>query len=354
MGSRLTSLNYWPHSPAIPGILKQPPEQGNEAMAEIQKPTDQNRPDDSKAGKPDSLNPERSVSGADVGKAEKQRVNKFTTFGQMTTVNEGDSLDDARARQSALDNPFTIDFGNGSAETSAGKQNAADQIIAGNPFADGLNAAKKEAEKLWHPDREHPDIRMSYIADLEAFQATGLAKYGVDPFIIAATIRNEVVFKEPTDQIQDTALKLNPRLVSMIDKSGNVSFGDAQMQRKHLERLVNSDDENGRPLYPQLRHLRGQPSDVLLNRSSAALLVGAYYQEIAQRLEQQQNPIPWYPGAHALEIKEKIVSLWSQGTPESRTEALIRGFNPGDGSRHVNHVREQLELIKNGPAKLFE
>lgn len=322
-------------------------------MAEIQKPSDQNRPDDSEAGKPDSLNPDRSVSGADVGKAEKQRVNKFITFGQMTTIRDGDSLDEARARQSALDNPFTIDFGDGSAETSQGKQS--DEVIAGNPFTDGLNTAKKEAEKLWHPDREHPDLRMNYMADLEAFQATGLAKYGIDPLIIAATIRNEVVFREHADNVQDEMVQKIPGVAAWLDKGHDWSVGDIQMRRSHMEMLINASDAQGKPQFPQLASLRGKDFTTYVpSRSEGAALVGAYFQDVAHRLDEGKTPTPWYDKAHAQQVAETMLSLWRSGKAEARTDSLIRSFNPGEGAKHVEHVREQMEQIRNGPAKLFE
>lgn len=74
--------------------------------------------------------------------------------------------------QFALDNPFTIDHSDGAAETSEGKQFSDDQVIAVNPFTDGLNAAKRNAEKLWHADREYPDIRMNFRVET-AYLSTG-------------------------------------------------------------------------------------------------------------------------------------------------------------------------------------
>lgn len=324
-------------------------------MAEIQKPSDQSRPDDSKAGKLDSLNPDRSVSGADVDKAEKKRVNKFTTFGQMTTVNDGDSLDEARSRQSALDNPFTIDYGDGTSENSVGKQYSTDEVVAGNPFIDGMNAAKKEAEKLWHPDLEHPDIRMNYIADLEAFQTTGLAKYGIDPLIISGTIRNEIAFREHADNIQDAMVHKHPVVAAWLDKEHNWSVGDIQMRRSHMEMLVNASDVHGTPLFPQLTSLKGKDfSAYVPTRAEGAALVGAYFQDVAHRLEKGEVPTPWYDKAHAEQVAETMLRLWRTRKPEARTDALIRSFNPGEGAKHVEQVREQMKHIRNGPAKLFE
>lgn len=324
-------------------------------MAEIQKPSDQNRPDDSKAGKLDALNPERGVSNADVGKAEKQRVNKFTTFGQMTTVNDSDCLDEARARQSALDNPLTIDFGDGNSVTSEGFKNAPDHVIAGNPFTDSLEFIKKTGEKIWHPDSEHPDIRMNYIADLEAFQATGLAKYGIDPLIIAATIRNEIVFREAIDGLQDELVQKHPMITAHIDGHRGWSVGDIQMRRSHMEMLINASDVHKQPLYPQLATLRGKDFESYVpSRGEGAALVGAYFQDVASRLDKGRIPTPWYDKAHTQQVAETMLNLWKTGKPVDRTEALIRSFNPGEGARHVEHVREQMKQIRSGPAKLFE
>lgn len=323
-------------------------------MAEIQKPSDQNRPDDSRAGKPDSLHPDRSVSGTDVGKAEKQRTTKFTTFGQMTTINDGESLVEARARQSALDNPLTIDFGDGTAVTSDGIQDAHDVVIAGNPFKDAQEFVKKTGENLWHPDSEHPDIRMNYMADLEAFQTTGLAKYGIDPLIISATIRNEIIFRKHSDNLQDRILKEHSDIANQADRNHSWTIGDIQMRRSHIERLISATDNAGNPRFPQLASLKEEGAIAALDRQKGALLVGVYFQDVATRLDHKEDPAPWYNLAHAAEIKSHIAALWQSGSADNKTEALIRSYNPGDGARHVEHVREQLKLIRNGPAKLFE
>jgi hypothetical protein len=82
-------------------------------MAEIQKPSDQFQNADAEAGKPDALDSDRKVSGNDMDKSEKLRTIKFSTVGKMSNLSEGDSLDETRARQSAPDNPLTIDLGNG-------------------------------------------------------------------------------------------------------------------------------------------------------------------------------------------------------------------------------------------------
>lgn len=326
-------------------------------MADIQKPSDEShRPSDDKAGKSEALNPERGVSGADVQKAESNRTNKFTTFGNMTTIKDGASLEESRAAQSAIqNNPFTIDMGDEGEVTSRGRQENRLEVLAGNPIEDAAKFAKTNVERLAHPDAEHPDTRMDYIADFESFKLSGLAKFGIDPLIISATIRNEIAFRKPTDNLQEELVKHNREFGGIIDSDHHWSVGTIQMQRRHIERLANAVNAHGDQLYPQLKDWKGIDfAHFVPSRQSGSLFVGAYFQDVAARLERGNEPVPWYPGAHTKEVQSRISSLWRQGTPESRTEALIRSYNPGDGTKHVEHVLEQMKQIRDGPGKLFE
>ncbi len=89
-----------------------------------------------------------------------------------------------------------------------------------------------------------------------------------------------------------------------------------------------------------------RPADVAMlseNKKNAALIVGAYFADVIDKLEKGEQPC-----AHGAtkEENETITKLWKTGTQEARQEALIRSFNPGDGKKHVENVLKHLAEIK--------
>lgn len=90
-----------------------------------------------------------------------------------------------------------------------------------------------------------------------------------------------------------------------------------------------------------------------LDPKYGAVLLGAYLQDVANRLQNGEDPIPTYDKAHKSQIIQTMRTLWTSGDPEKRTDALIRSYNPGDGQLHVDNVRQHLLEIKRNVGKLF-
>lgn len=170
--------------------------------------------------------------------------------------------------------------------------------------------------------------------------------------MIAAITRNEIAHRKLLiDDSQDSQVKVFGKALGA--KSERVSIGNQQMQSVNIERLLKALDSEGKPLYPQLQGLKNDAERMALDPKYGALLLGAYLQDVATRLENGEDPIPTYNGAHRSEILQKIRTLWASGDPENRTDALIRSYNPGDGQVHVDNVRRHLREIKTNVGKLF-
>lgn len=117
------------------------------------------------------------------------------------------------------------------------------------------------------------------------------------------------------------------------------------MQPINIERLVNAKDSQGKPLYPQLEGLKIDAERKALDPKYGAVLLGAYLQDVANRLQNGEAPIPTYDKAHKSQIIQTMRTLWTSGDPEKRTDALIRSYNPGEGQLHVDNVRQHRSNV---------
>lgn len=78
------------------------------------------------------------------------------------------------------------------------------------------------------------------------------------------------------------------------------------------------------------------------NKKNAALITAAYFANVIEKLETGQ------PACENTSKKnnDRIAELWKANTPESRTEALIRSYNPGNGDKHVHNVLNHMKEVK--------
>lgn len=249
----------------------------------------------------------------------------------------------------AVQSSFGIDFGDGRILTAKGptqdKKNS-------NWFGDIGGAVKEGAKALFCPDKGHEDSKMQYLHDFNAFYTTNLSRFGIDPFIIAGLTRNEIEHRK--SMIDDSQEEQVRRFGNVVLGDGDkTSIGNQQMQTRHIRRLVEAKGSDGQFLYPQLAELRKDPLRKALDPKFGAVVLGAYLQDVASRLEKGTDPVPWYDGAHKEEVKETMKKLWSSGDPAKRTDALIRSYNAGAGQIHVNNVRRHMKIINEGAGKLF-
>ncbi len=253
----------------------------------------------------------------------------------------------------AIQSSFGIDFGDGQILTAKGIEEKKQTDFRFDQWLRGVESTIKETVQLFfYPDKGHEDERMHYMDDFNAFYTTDLSRFKINPFIIAALTRNEIEHRKVgVDDLQETQVR---SLGYPIDlHPDKVSIGNQQIKIEHIRRLVNAKNASGEWQFPQLEVLRKSPEKLALEPANGALLLGAYVQDVALRLERGEDPVPWYDKAHKTEIIKTIKELWSSQDPEKRTNALIRSYNPGDGQKHVDNVRGHLKVIENSIGKLF-
>jgi hypothetical protein len=205
----------------------------------------------------------------------------------------------------------------------------------------------KLKNKFEHPGRNNPDAAVDYPAAKEAYQRFDLEKYGVDKALIPGIIRNEQYWLGPKDRVPDFFAEERPFLMPLKDRSWSV--GPAQIQVRIMEELVEKYQDKLPEFKPskqvvrlggmELAQREADTAMLSFDNKNAALITGAYFANVIDRLEQGKPPCPYSPDKDNAKIRE----LWKQGSPESKQEALIRSFNPGS-DEHVknvlNHVRE--------------
>lgn len=248
---------------------------------------------------------------------------------------------------------FGIDFGDGQILTAKGVEEKEQIGFHPDKWLKSVESSVKETVKsIFYPDKGHEDEKMHYMNDFNAFYTTDLSRFKINPFIIAALTRNEIEHRNlGIDDFQETQIRSLGYPVDL--HPDKVSIGNQQLQIGHITRLVNAKKVNGEWQFPQLEPLRKSPEKLVLEPVNGALVLGAYLQDVALRLERGDDPVPWYDKAHKAEITKIIKELWNSKDPERRTDALIRSYNPGDGQNHVDNVRRHLNLIENGVGKLF-
>jgi hypothetical protein len=223
-------------------------------------------------------------------------------------------------------------------------------LIAGGPDEKSLRAIVDSCDKIVHPGRVNLDAKVDYSAAREAYKMFHLDKFGIDRAIVPATIRNEQNYLGVKDtKVQDPLVEDQPD----IPKFFNWSIGPAQMKISHIEYLAEKYPDQlkqfhqptmqaftyGGMLVSERQATVGQQA---LSPRNAAFLVGAYFADKIDRLEHGKPACPDRPKAE----NDKIAGLWKSGDPAKRTEALIRSYNSGDGTVHVNNVDHQLKEIR--------
>lgn len=147
--------------------------------------------------------------------------------------------------------------------------------------------AKLELLNAVYPRRGHEDAYISYpecrAANAEfpeLAKRIGEGRNHIDRHLIAATIRLEVTFfKQGADTGQDKYVQEHGK----DDGIGEaVSIGPAQMQIRHVSRLVKD--------FPkQLGRFEGDPARAVLKVENAPHFVGGYFSDIIQHLEKVQS-----------------------------------------------------------------
>jgi len=254
----------------------------------------------------------------------------------------------------AVQSSFGIDFGDGQILTAKGiEEKKQEGWKPENWLRETQSKIKDTVQSAFYQDRGHEDAKMHYMEDFNAFYTTDLSKYQIDPFIIAAITRNEIEHRKAgIDDAQEEQIRKFGKILIAANPNTQ-SIGTQQLQIGNIHRLVNAKDSNGNWLFPQLEPIRIDPARLALNPKYGAILLGAYLQDTAMKLERGEDPIASYDKAHKDEITQTIQNLWKSGSPHNRTDALIRSYNPGDGQTHVDNVRRHLKVIDNEVGKLF-
>lgn len=276
-------------------------------MAEIQKPADQTeQKPDVGIKSPDNLGNDRAVTSDQVAEADAQRTSKFSTFGDMKAY--------------ADSNPLLIDMGDGTEISSKGTQ------LALKP------------ESLISPHKENPDQFVDHGAFKTAKQhLINFAKYDLDhngmaDKLVTALIRNESVFYH---SIKDGGVDAVLKLTGAVP--GDRTIGPAQMKVSNIMNLVGK--------YPELLGSSKNYPGLAETPYAATLLVAAYLNE---KIETFENWTKQTPDRSKLTSDDRLLfdhsfPFWKSGM---QTKALIMSYNPGDGTRHLNHVLEQLKQIE--------
>lgn len=161
----------------------------------------------------------------------------------------------------------------------------------------------------------------------ELSKRIGVGKGHIDKHLIAATIRLEVAFyKQGVDTGQDKYVQEH----GQDDCIGQtVSIGPAQMQIRHIERLVKE--------FPvQLGKFALDPLRAALKVENAPHFVGGYFAEVIQHLDRGTKP-DYIGGLDWAGVKK----FWSEGDLDA---ALIYAYNPKED--HVASVKNQLKTIQ--------
>lgn len=191
-----------------------------------------------------------------------------------------------------------------------------------------------EAGNPLYPHQGKEDDYISYSACREAnaefpelAKRIGEGKGHIDKSLIAATIRLEVAFfKQGIDTGQDRYVFEHGREGITIGQT--VSIGPAQMQIRHIQRLV-------RKFPNQLGKFAADPFRAALKKENAPHFVGGYFSEVIQHLNKGTKP-DYIGGLDWAGVKKN----WSEGDLDA---ALIYAYNPRKD--HIDSVKKQMKII---------
>ena len=179
----------------------------------------------------------------------------------------------------------------------------------------------KEDSYVSYPACSAANVEFSELA-----KRIGEGRGHIDRSLIAATIRLEVAFyKQGVDTGQDKYIQEHGR----DDGIGQVaSIGPAQMQIRHIERLVKE--------FPQqLGKFAADPLRAALKIENAPHFVGGYFSEVVQHLNKDTKPDYIGPKDWV-----GVKKYWSEGDLNA---ALIYAYNPRQD--HIDSVKKQLKII---------
>ncbi len=183
-----------------------------------------------------------------------------------------------------------------------------------------------------HPHRGREDDFIDYGAAFASNQMfpeissqLGQEKGQIDPYLVAAVIRNEqYYYKNVVDTGPD----------HYIQKHDNWPFrdtesvGPAQMQVRNINALAK-----------EFSNVLGDPSEAVKNAedpAKAPMFVAAYFADVIRGIKSEQKP------SYINDSTWKLVNEhWNKG---EKNEALILAYNPDP--KQVNHVFTQMDAIK--------
>ncbi len=224
-------------------------------------------------------------------------------------------------------------------QTDAGSYQVIDPAIAQLPDLGKmlLNAGdsiihphKNELNKFLDPDAANLAMnklpRLSWYANRNAT---------IGPQLLLGLIRNETenYIRGKDDVMQDVPVALGGE----APLQNNPTLGPAQVSLKNQRRLVEK--------YPDLF---GDPRDypkTSLSPYFATLLAGALLDQNIQTFEKWDKQLPSEQDLNDKDTRllyEHAYPKWREGL---YTEALIRSYNPGDGSRHVRNVQRHIDTL---------
>ncbi len=230
-----------------------------------------------------------------------------------------------------------------------GTKSANTELIAQAQMHKG-DPLTKLKNKFEHPGRNNPDAGIDYAAAQDGYNRFDLQKYGVDRALVPAIIRNEQYWLGPKDGIQEWVTADRP---FQMPVPKNMTVGPAQMKIEIMEQLAEKYadklPEFSLPAHQAFQvgtmKMGEREADVAMlsqNKKNAALITAAYFANVIEKLETGQ------PACENTSKKnnDHIAQLWKTNTPESRTEALIRSYNPGNGDKHVHNVLNHMKEVK--------
>ena len=301
-----------------------------------------------------------SPSARDKQIAEADRTNQSSgSLTELALKNKGLTREQISAQMEAQGDSISIDYGNGQEASRKSGLTEKDFIqksrMTAPKIAYDLHDAQRdisrgikqvgtflecskesltslEAGNPLYPHQGKEDDYISYSACRQAnaefpelAKRIGEGKGHIDKSLIAATIRLEVAFfKQGVDTGQDKFVLEHGR-----DSIGRtVSIGPAQMQIRHIERLVSE--------FPkQLGKFAADPLRAALKKENAPHFVGGYFSEVIQHLNKGTKP-DYIGGLDWAGVKKN----WSEGDLNA---ALIYAYNPKKD--HIDSVKKQMKII---------
>ncbi|HEY9684942.1 MAG TPA: hypothetical protein V6C86_25420 [Oculatellaceae cyanobacterium] len=151
---------------------------------------------------------------------------------------------------------------------------------------------QEATSRQFHPHEGKEDQFVDYAAARDALHLAHLDKYKLPENILGAILRNEQHFYKLTDAMQDDEIaKTGTVRLKNGKEDSYASIGPAQMQIRHIRRLIEEKDAHGDPKYPFLQHMKDDPIRAALDKKNAALLTGAYFADEIEKRHLKPNEV---------------------------------------------------------------